>query len=111
MSAQLALAFPDFAAPPRIVGATHSERWNELKQLNPWIVDEFLTMAYQAIEQGHDRIGVKYLTEVYRWERSKAVVGDGFKWNNSHTALLARDLITADPLLSEFIVTRERTAA
>lgn len=105
------LVFPEYAVPRR--AGSISERWLAVKAANPWLVDEFLRMAVRARGRGHGRFGVKWLVEIYRWERSAAAApGDrGFRFNNDFTALLARDLIAADPSLSDVIVTRERKAA
>lgn len=109
---QLALGFPDYQAPVTVVGASHKERWEQIKSLNPWIVDAFLSMAHEARDAGMTRLGVKWLTEVYRWRRlTNRGVGDSYKWNNNHTAYLARDLIAADPTLAGMIETRDKKKA
>lgn len=102
----LQLAFPQLSYPPQVVGATHRERWEAFKQHNPRIVDDFVAMAIEAVNRGHNRIGVKYLVEVYRWERKGHRPGDRFKFNNNWTSHLARDLIAAQPQLRNHISTR-----
>ena len=105
---QQSLAFDEWRPPALVVGQSLEERWAEVKRLNPWIVPTFLRMARDAVGRGYERVGVKHLAEVYRWERSGRVMGDRWKWNNSWTALLARDLIEADPALADVIETRSR---
>lgn len=108
MQLQLALDFPDWTPAPKAVGASHAERWATINQLNPWIVPEFIAMARRAIDRGHQRIGVKWLAEVYRWERSRSrpIGEDAFKWNNNWTSFLARSMIEQDADLADFIQTR-----
>lgn len=97
-------------APEVAVGATTAERWATVKEANPKLVGDFWDMAREAIERGHKRIGVKWLVEIYRWERSGLLkVGDDkFKWNNNWTSHLARDLIKYDPKLADYIEIREK---
>lgn len=92
--------------PVYVVGASHRERWDAVKTANPWLLPMFIGMARDCVDRGYQAVGVKHLVEVFRWQRAGKVVGDTYRFNNSWTAHLARDLIEACPKLDDYIQTR-----
>ena len=68
-------------------------------------------MAFAAVRRGRTRVGVKALYEVLRWKRNVEAGDDGFKLDNSYTALYARKLMNENPELRGLFETRKRKAA
>ena len=82
-------------------------RYHEWIDRNPRAFDLFLRFAREALRSNRP-FGVKALAERVRWETRVRWSRDpsGFKWNNSFTAYLARDLVGVEPALGGLIETR-----
>lgn len=83
------------------------ERYQTFIKDNPHVLEEALHLARGKLAAGAKRIGAKAL-----WEELRGVLrvkkGGTFKLDNSYTALMARDLIAAEPRLERVIELRER---
>lgn len=78
---------------------------------NQNVMDLFEQFALDALKRGR-RFGVQQIAERVRWEvRQTWEASDSFKMNNSHLALIARDLIAKYPALAGLIETRQRRTA
>lgn len=92
---------PDYAAEMSI-----QQRWELWRSLNPWTVPYIASLLDDWSEHGGKRVGVKAAVEWARYHYSRATRGDEWKWNNTYSSRLARDLITEYPHLSKVIETR-----
>lgn len=86
------------------------ERYQRFMKDNPAVLEEALNLARAELAAGAKRIGAKALWERLRG-RMRVKTGGKFKLDNDYTALLARDLITAEPKLAGKIELRERKTA
>lgn len=86
------------------------ERYQRFMKDNPAVLEEALNLARAELAAGAKRIGAKALWERLRG-RMRVKTGRKFKLDNDYTALLARDLITAEPKLAGKIELRERKTA
>ena len=108
---------PSFLDPvPNERTETIDDRFNAFHEANPWVHEALLALTRQWHEAGHERIGMKMLIEVLRWEWSTNTVrADGeFKLNNDYTSRYARLIAAEHPelaLMFEFRALRERGAA
>ena len=78
---------------------------------HPEVYRLLVDLARQARAKGKERIGIKTLYEVARWNFD--VGGDpesGFKLNNNFTSLYARMIQENEPDLAGMFETRERRA-
>lgn len=87
-------------------------RFAEFHQANPSVYEDLVTLARRAHRAGAERVGMKMLFEVLRWERfikgSKDV--EGFKLNNDFTACYARLIMAREADLAGLFETRESAA-
>jgi hypothetical protein len=108
MSEQLELAM----APPARTKRRPSieERFAAFHAANPHVYQTLLRLARRARAAGKERLGMKALWEVCRWEFGLATSGDEFRCNNDFTASYAR-LLMQEPDLAGMFETRERKTA
>lgn len=83
------------------------ERYQTFMRENPHVLAEALHLARARLAAGQKRIGAKALWEELRTSIRVKKLGS-YKLNNDFTALLARDLIAAEPRLERVIELRER---
>jgi len=103
---QLDLLTP-LVAPPKRRG-TIDERFAEFHASNPQVYRNLVALAHRAFAAGRDRLGMKQLWEVLRWEYALGTTGDTYKLNNDYTALYARLLAANEPELAHVFETRAR---
>ena len=75
---------------------------------HPEVYEGLVRLAYQAVNAGRERIGIKMLFEVLRWEWIITGLPDAseeFKLNNNYTSRYAR-LIMEEPGLGDVFETR-----
>ena len=82
--------------------------WAECKQANPWLLPKLVDIARELRRRGHDRYSMDGIFHILRWETELSTGDLSLKVNNNHTALAARDLMTAYPELDGFFQLRER---
>jgi hypothetical protein len=71
-------------------------------EANPKVYETLKDLAYQWLEAGNKKLGIKMLFEVMRWTeglRPENKDVDGFSLNNNYTAHYARLLMTNEPPL------------
>lgn len=103
--AQLALTF---TVPPR--AGKLQARFEAFHRANPHVYATLLELARKAKAAGKERIGIKALWEVCRWEIGLRTRGDEFRCNNDYTAGYAR-LLMQEPDLDGMFELRQRRSA
>lgn len=110
MADQLSLDLAPLIEPTYSPEHTIQQRWDAWSAANPWVIAELERLVSRWLAAGHERVGIKQMWEVIRYEYG-ATTGDTFRANNSFTSRAARDLIALHPEWAEFIETRELRAA
>lgn len=91
---------------------TIEQRFRGFHQQNPRVYDALRKLAVDLVQMGHERVGMKMLFEVVRWQHAMRTTKDGgFKLNNDFTALYARLLMDREPALAGRFETREMRGA
>lgn len=106
MTSQLTFDFPTLAQPDYQPEATIQERWEQWRDLNPWVVPYIADLLDDWSAHGGRRVGVKAAIEWARYHYTRATYGSPFKFDNDHSSRLARDLIARYPHLADVIETR-----
>jgi hypothetical protein len=107
---QLDLMTPLGPAPARRLPL--DERFRRFHAVNPSVYRNLVTLARRALAAGRERIGIKQLWEVLRWEYSLAVnSADEFTLNNDFTSRYARLIMDSEPDLAQMFETRKLRAA
>lgn len=83
------------AGPPSI-----DERFATFHAENPDIYAALRELALAGRRRGLQRLGMKSLFEVVRWNRSLETSGEPWKLNNSYTSRYARLLMENEPTLA-----------
>lgn len=107
---QLALDLSPIVEPTYTPDATIAERFAEFHAANPHVADVLETLAARWLVN-HDRVGMKALYEVARWESGVQTQGDVWRLNNSWTAHYSRLLIERRPEWADAFRLRELRAA
>ena len=79
-------------------------------RVNPLVYDILVTKARQASKKGFERIGIKMLWEVMRWEIKMRTVDpsqDEFKLNNNYHSYYARLIMFQEPDLKGIFELRD----
>lgn len=102
----------DFVAPALPREATIAERYEAFTTNNPWVLPALRRLAQDELAHGVNRLSVKHLTEVLRWQHRRAINRgeEVFAINNSFTSRIARDLMGRYPELAGRFETRELRA-
>jgi hypothetical protein len=92
------------------------ERFESFNKANPWVANALERLAEDWMAHGYDRVGIKALVEIVRWQygratrstpAARAAKAPKFKVNNDYTSRYARLLIERHPDWAGFIYTRE----
>ncbi len=110
-SEQLTFDIEPLITPPRVAGESIQERFESFHALNPWVYRALVRITEDWVARGRQRIGMKMLTEVLRWQYGRATVGDEFRINNNFTSRYVRLLIAEHPEYAGAFETRELRAA
>lgn len=100
------------AGPDEPEGSSLDDRFAAFHAAHPEVYDELRKLAVTAKHRGRDRLGMKMLFEVLRWQRILAGLpaeGEEFKLNNNYTSRYARLLMEQTPELAGMFETRELT--
>jgi hypothetical protein len=108
---QLTLTLAPIVEPTYEPEATIQQRYEQWRDLNPWVLPWMARRAEEWVAAGGRRVSVKHLAEVLRASYFEVVRTDNFRVNNNVTSRLARDLIDRYPHLAECIETRVLRAA
>lgn len=74
---------------------------------NPQVMDTLVALTREALGRGVQRVGMKMLFELVRWERLPEVESRDFRLNNNMTSRYARAIMAANPDLAGVYETRE----
>lgn len=107
---QLTLPIADIVTPAYDKGLSISERFALFHNANLWVADALEELAADWFAAGHQRVGIKALVEVVRWQYGRTTT-DRWKVNNDFTSRYARLLIDRRPEWASSIETRELRAA
>lgn len=88
---------------------TIEQRFQRFHRRNPHVYDLLRKMAL-ALYKNNQRMGMKGLFEVLRWNYMFTTSDPDFKLNNNYTSLYARLLMEQEPALRGFFETRRRRA-
>lgn len=81
-------------------GKTIQERFENFHSLNPWVYRAICALARDLVARGRETMGIKWLTEVVRWQYARQTRGDDFKLNNDYTSRYARLIMEREPDLA-----------
>lgn len=93
-------------------GRSLESRFREFHANNPHVYAELVKLARRARGRGVERIGIKMLWEVLRWQLQIETYhpgGDSFRLNNNFHSIYARLLMDENPELRGLFETRSRT--
>lgn len=84
------------------------ERFWEYHRKNPDIYDSLVALAREAKQSGKNKIGIKMLWEVLRWQRFLTTNDpEGYKLNNSYPSRYARLIMENEKDLEEIFDVRK----
>lgn len=80
---------------------------------NPWVYTALVRLARDMRSRGRERIGMKMLFEVLRWQwyRTTIDASSEFALNNNYTSRFARLIADREPDLADVFETRKLTSA
>jgi len=98
---------------PDARGGTIQERFDAFDRANPWIYNALVELSRELLGSGKDRIGMKMLFEVLRWEYLKRTTDEAsdFKLSNSYTSRYARRIMAQEHELDGIFETRPLVSA
>lgn len=73
------------------------DKFMEFHKKNPQVYQELVKLTEQAIQNGRNKIGIKMLVEVVRWNRFLQTTDADYKINNNYTSRYARLIIENRP--------------
>ncbi len=88
-----------------------NRRFAAFHQANPNVYDELVRLSRQAKAAGRERVGLRMLFEVVRWNQLTSTTGDQFKLNDNYISRYARLIMDQEPDLAGLYETRELRAA
>lgn len=91
-----------------VAGETLEQKFVEFHAANPHVYERLVALARQARARGRDKLGMKMLFEVVRWEHTLRTDDPEFKLNNNYTAFYARLIMAREPDLRGIFDTREQ---
>lgn len=98
---------PDSTSAPHIPPPTADQRFNEFHQSNPEVYTELLQLVHEARRAGRNKIGIKMLWEVVRWNRFLRTNDEKYKLNNNYHSRYARMIMQREPGMAGIFNTRE----
>jgi hypothetical protein len=107
----LELAAPARTRRAKVPRRAIADRFAEFHAANPDVYAELVRLAREAKAAGRQRVGMKELWEVARWQLRLRARGDAYALDNSFTAPMARLIQDQEPDLAGLFETRKRKAA
>lgn len=104
---QLELELSPLVEPVYEADLTIQAKWETWRDANPWVIPYIAGLLDDWSAHGGRRVGVKAAVEWARLFYQRQTQGDPWKWNNTWSSRLARDLIERYPHLAAVIETRE----
>ena len=87
------------------------EAFERFHRLNPRVYELLVDLARQAKTRGLERVGMKMLFEVVRWEFTLTTTDPDWKLNNNYTSRYARLIMANEPDLAGMFATRDLRSA
>lgn len=86
-----------------------NRKFFEFHRANPHVYERLVALARQAKERGHNRLSIKMLYEVLRWEHYLTTTDPNskFKLSNNYHSRYARLIMRRNPDLEGFFVLKE----
>lgn len=106
---QLALPLTPLTQPDYHPDLTLAERFAAFHESNPSVADSLEQIAAQWLVD-HDRVGMKFVGEIARWQAGIQMPGESWAINNSYLAFYARLMIQRHPEWSDAIHLRRAEA-
>lgn len=102
------MAVTDLQAPATTESKIDTD-FDQFHTLNPAVYDTLVALARQAKARGHERIGIKMLFEVVRWEHLLKTYdpASDFRLNNNYTSRYARLIMSNEPDLRNVFNVRD----
>jgi len=85
------------------------QRFSKFHEQNPHYHDLVKKFAYEALNSGRKRFGMKMICERIRWYTEIEVVGSAYKAQNNYTSCYSRLLIIEDERFSKIFKTKSTT--
>lgn len=84
----------------------------DFHETNPHVYSALVGLARKAKDAGRERIGIRMLWEVMRWEHLLTTVDPSAEWklNDSYTSRYARLIMECEPDLKDVFETRKLRA-
>lgn len=82
------------------------QRFDEFDAAHPKVWELFCSLAFRAINAGHERFSSDAICHQLRWHYAVEARNDGFKLNNSFSAYYARKFHREFPGYEGFFETR-----
>ena len=103
---------PSFLSPAGPTPVSIDERFTRFHEANPWVYTALVRLCRDMKSRGRDRLGIKMLFEVVRWEYTRHTVSDQpFRLNNDFSARYARLIEAQEEDLIGMFAMRELRAA
>lgn len=92
---------------------TIQERFEAFHALNPWVLTALERLTTDYLETGHQRIGIRMLWEVLRWQYNRVTKDPSstFKVNDHYHSRYVRLLLDLHPEWADAFHTRTLRAA
>lgn len=85
-------------------------RFDNFHAKNPQVYSDLLKLTRQAVEAKRNRIGIKMLFEILRWNHLLSTTGEPYKLSNDFTAHYARMIMQNHPEFGEIFDLRNLRA-
>lgn len=76
---------------------SHEPKFLEFHNTNPHVYEKLVGLARQAKSKGHNRIGIRMLWEVLRWDTMINTKSTDFKLNDHFHSYYARMIMATNP--------------
>lgn len=110
MMHQLDIFHPLDVTPVEPGNMTLEQQFEAFHRLNPHVYARLHMMALDLVRRGRQKIGMKMLFEVLRWQHAMTTTDPAseFKLNNNYTAFYARLLMEQDKRLDGLFEVRQQ---
>lgn len=101
----------DMVVPEYAPEATIQDRFDAFHQANPWVLQALEALAADWFAHGNEKVGLKALVEIVRWQYGRSGRGSSWRLNNNWTSRYARLMVERHPEWADKIETRSLRAA
>lgn len=100
------LELHEIVLPQHEATASIEQRFHAFHDANPWVYNAMVALIRRYVANGAQRVSVKMLTEVIRYEYGSTRGDESWKLNNNFTSHYARLLLREHPEWDGLIETR-----